>query len=370
MTRRRLLVLATCALFVAIGAWSPGPVASADLPARLSDAEFWKLVQDFSEPNGFFRSDNLVSNEDTFQYVIPDLQRVVKAGGVYLGVGPDQNFTYITALRPRMAFITDIRRGNLHAHLMYKALIEMSPDRAEFLSRLFSRKRPAGLGAASTAEQLFGAFAMMDPSRELYDATFKAMIESIRVQHRFAISDEDVDGIAYVFSSFLAGGPFLSYSSMGFGRGGRYPTFQDLQMATDAQGTNHAYLGTEESYRALRAMQQHNLIVPVVGNFAGSKALRAIGAYVRGHRASVTTFYTSNVEQYLFQDQVWPEFADNVAALPLDETSMFIRSCFNSCSQPGSRFRAVTLLDAIPALLKDVQAGRVRTYWDVLSRRR
>lgn len=370
MTRRRLLAAATCALFVAIGAWAPSRVASVDLPAKLSDAEFWKLVQDFSEPNGFFRSDNLVSNEDTFQYVIPELQRVVKPGGVYLGVGPDQNFTYITALKPKMVFITDIRRGNLHVHLMYKALIEMSPDRAEFLSRLFSRKRPAGLGPGSSAEQLFGAYAMVAPSREQYEATLKAMVDALRVQHNFAITDDDVDGIAYVFSSFLAGGPFLSYSNMGFGRGGRYPTFQDLQMATDAGGTNHAYLGSEESYRTLRALQQNNLIVPIVGDFAGPKALRAVGAYVRERRATVTTFYTSNVEQYLFQDQVWAEFAENVGTLPLDETSTLIRSCFNSCSPPGARFRAVTLIDSIPGLLRDVKAGRVGTYWDVLSRRR
>ena len=38
--------------------------AAADtLPARLTDEEFWKLIEDLSEPNGYFRSDNLLSNE-------------------------------------------------------------------------------------------------------------------------------------------------------------------------------------------------------------------------------------------------------------------------------------------------------------------
>ena len=147
LLRRRVLLAATLALAVSVGAWSPGQVqapATAILPSRLTDGEFWRLIEDISEPNGFFRSENLVSNEDTFQFVIPDLQRIVKPNGVYLGVGPDQNFTYIVALRPRIAFITDVRRGNLHLHLMYKALFELSADRAEFLSRLFSRGvRPA-----------------------------------------------------------------------------------------------------------------------------------------------------------------------------------------------------------------------------------
>ena len=102
-------------------------------------------MTDFSEPNGFFRSDNFLSNEVEYQWVIPTLTSTLGTGGVYLGVGPEQNFTYIVALRPKLAFIVDIRRGNLHEHLLYKAFIEMSADRAEFLSRLFARKQPADL---------------------------------------------------------------------------------------------------------------------------------------------------------------------------------------------------------------------------------
>src|SRR6186997_1494954 len=39
------------------------PVAAAALPQRLSDRDFWQLSTDLSEPNGSFRSDNLLSNE-------------------------------------------------------------------------------------------------------------------------------------------------------------------------------------------------------------------------------------------------------------------------------------------------------------------
>src|SRR6185436_4846407 len=123
------------------------PAAAPTIPARLTDDQFWRLSTEFSEPNGYFRSENLVSNEHTFQYVIPALKKQTRPGGVYLGVAPDQNFTYILATQPRIAFIVDIRRGNLLQHLMYKALIELSADRAEFVSRLFSKKRPAALRA-------------------------------------------------------------------------------------------------------------------------------------------------------------------------------------------------------------------------------
>src|SRR5215467_12498635 len=126
------------------------PAAVEPLPSHLSDQEFWKLSNDISEPNGFFRSENLVSNEHTFQYVVPALEKTVKPGGVYLGVAPDQNFTYMLAVRPEIAFIVDIRRGNLLEHLMYKAIIELSADRADFLAMLFSKPRPAGLAPGAT----------------------------------------------------------------------------------------------------------------------------------------------------------------------------------------------------------------------------
>src|SRR6186713_2079940 len=80
------------------------------LPDRLDDSTFWAMVNDLSEPGGYFHSDNFVSNELGFQYVITDLLSTVGTGGVYVGVGPDQNFTYVAALKPRIAFIVDIRR--------------------------------------------------------------------------------------------------------------------------------------------------------------------------------------------------------------------------------------------------------------------
>src|SRR4029077_4876821 len=132
-----------------------------EFPSKLSDSVFWKLVTDYSESNGFFRSDNFVWDETTHQGGITDLLRTTKPGGVYLGVGPDQNFTYIVALKPKIAFIFDIRPQNMQEHLLYKAVIELSASRADFLSRLFSRPRPPGLDTAATADVLLNAYAAM-----------------------------------------------------------------------------------------------------------------------------------------------------------------------------------------------------------------
>lgn len=322
-----------------------------------------------SEPDGYFRSDNLVSNEDTFQFVIPDLQRVVKPGGVYVGVGPDQNFTFIANVKPAIVFIPDIRRGNLHMHLMYKVLMEESVDRADFLARLFSRKRPAGLSAATSPDRLFAAFADVEPSKTLLDDTRQLIRTSLKKRHAFALNEIDDAGIDYILGNFFTAGPFLQYSSAPVGRT-RYPSFAELQMATDATGLARAYLATEENYRAVRDLERRNLIVPLVADFGGPKTFRAIGAWVRERKATVTTLYTSNVEQYLFQDQKWDDFAGNVASLPLDETSTLIRSCFNMCLSPVPGSRVLMLLDSMPAMIRDHQAGMIGTYPDVLTRRR
>ncbi len=187
------------------------PVES--LPARLTDQEFWALSTAMSEPNGFFRSENLVSNEHTFQYVVPALQQSAKPGGVYLGVAPDQNFTYMLATRPAIAFIVDIRRGNLLEHLMYKAILELSADRAEFLSRLFARKRPANIGPKSSVTDLFRAFDQISTTEGLYRQNLGDIETHLTKRHGFALSAEDLQQLEGIYFSFFWDGPNIRYSS-------------------------------------------------------------------------------------------------------------------------------------------------------------
>ena len=209
---RRKAVIALIAVLGLVGGFrscrqGPNmPVSAESLPASLSDETFWRLVTDFSEPNGFFRSDNFLSNEVEYQWVIPTLTSTLEAGGVYLGVGPEQNFTYIVALRPKLAFIVDIRRGNLHEHLLYKAFIEMSADRAEFLSRLFARKQPADLPASADIEQLMTAYQHEEASPALFDQNLQAAKDWLVKHHSFGLSDEDLSGLEYVYKAFYDGG--------------------------------------------------------------------------------------------------------------------------------------------------------------------
>src|SRR5438105_14080590 len=128
MPDRRVTLYASvgCILFITAIVITGSPYQVADsLPREISDDAYWKMVADYSEDSGSFRFEYM-SNELQFQYVIPRLKEGRKAGGVYVGVGPEQNFTYIAALQPKIVFICDIRRQNMIEHLIYKALFEMS----------------------------------------------------------------------------------------------------------------------------------------------------------------------------------------------------------------------------------------------------
>jgi len=316
---------------VLVLAGTRGLGAAADtLPDRLTDDAFWRLSTELSEPGGEFRSDNLLSNELYYPEVIGPLVRQVKSASVYVGVGPEQNFNYMVAIKPKMAFIADIRRGNLHTQLMYKALFEMSTDRADFVSRLFTQPRPHRLTPDASVKDIIDQYWVIPTSAEsVYRKNLQAITDHLtKSPHHLPLGQEDLDGIGQVYFNFYWYGLPITYnsSSNGGGFGGSMANYASLMLATDTDGVSRSFLATDEGFRFMKDLESRNLVVPVVGNFGGPKALRAVGRYVRDHGAMVSAFYLSNVEQYLSQDGIWDKFCANVASMPLDATSTFIRS--------------------------------------------
>jgi len=226
---------------------------------------------------------------------------------------------------------------------MYKALFEMSADRAEFLSRLFSRPRPAGVSASSTVEQLFAALATSTATEARYRDNLNAVTNWLTAKHGLPLSADDLIGIDYVYrTAFFADGPTLNYQLTGQGRGGGRgigtPTYAELMAMDDGKGLQRSYLASEDSFAFIKALEANNLLVPVVGDFGGPKALRAVGRYARENGVTIGAFYVSNVEQYLRDDGKWDAFCANVASMPLDRNSTFIRSLRGGSGQaPGRR---------------------------------
>ena len=370
-SRHRILVAAVLAFCIFLGIARPAE----ELPRQLSDETFWKLVTDFSEEGGSFISDNFVSNERLFQYVLSDLQQDRASGGAYLGVGPEQNFTYIVALKPKIAFIFDIRRQNMIEHLMYKALFELSADRAEFVSRLFSRPQTAGLSKDTSVMALFDTFGEIAPDPDMYQKTLRDIKDRLINDHGFKLTAVDETSLEYVFNAFYTGGPRLAYTRTN--PFGVMPSYEELMTEVDNQGEQRSYLATEENFATMREFEKNNLVVPLVGDFAGTTAIRSAGTYLKEHNTAVTAFYTSNVEQYLFRTgDSWKRFYVNVSTLPIEPQSVFIRSVVKTRSGEFSPIPMIrpgysqleTTLSSIAVLLAAFESEMIHSYEDIIYR--
>lgn len=287
------------------------------LPAQLTDAEYWKMITDFSEPGGSFHLEIITSNETSYQSIMPELLRAVKPGGAYFGVGPEQNFTYVAALQPKIAFIFDVRRDMMLEHLMYKSVFEMSANRVEFVSNLFARPVPAQLTDASSVQAIFQSFSRIPAETPLAEARLKDILTRLKTGHRFTLSATDESRIRTIYLTFVREG-VLNFSSSFLS-----PGYAGLMTTADRNGKNWSFLATRENYDRVRTMHQKNLIVPLVGDFGGTKALRMAGQYLRDHGAVLNVFYLSNVEDYIAG--VWTQYVSNIASLPMDASSVLVR---------------------------------------------
>ena len=320
------LVLASSAPSAAFAQTAPR------LPDRLSDADFWALVDSISEPGGYFQiQDNFTSNEREIGQIFTMLRDRGVRGNVYMGVGPEQNLTYIASIRPQMAFIVDIRRQAVMQHLMFKAIFEMAPDRAEFISILFSKPRPPGVDSSTTIQNMWEAFWLVTSDSTMWRTNYARVVDLLTKTHAFRITPPEIEQLKWVFDAFFTYGPTITTRSGsggggGGGGGGSQSTFADLTgYSNDDSGTPRSFLSSEENYAYVKDLHARNLVVPVSGDFAGPKAIRSIGAWLKSNGGVVSAFYVSNVEQYLFRESKHVQFYDNVATLPINDESVFIR---------------------------------------------
>ncbi|HXV87241.1 MAG TPA: hypothetical protein VD793_11100 [Gemmatimonadales bacterium] len=345
--------------------------AGGQLPSRLEPAQFAALVERLSEPGGFFDTDNLVSNEDSYLHAVTGLRRLGVRGGVYIGVGPDQNFSYIAALGPAMAFMVDIRRDNLLEHLLFKAAFARSRSRVEYLGLLLGRPAPAdtaGWGARGLDEVLrYMSGGPDSAAAQRARRVLRAAIRSFGVP----LSGQDLATIGRFHDTFIQRGLDLRLTTFGRPERRDYPTYRELLRQTDLEGRPANFLVRESDFLLVKSLQDRNLVVPLVGDFAGAHALRALGRYLEERGGLVSAFYTSNVEQYLMGGGGFEAFAANLAALPHHQHSVIIRSYFpygRPHPQAVAGYLSVQLLQRVTDLLADVRQGGYRGYHDLVTR--
>jgi hypothetical protein len=343
------------------------PQAAVNLDVTIE--QFGNFIEKWSEPEGYFDSDNFISNETSYLHVLDQLQTQVKPGGIYLGVGPDQNFSYIVHTRPMMAIITDIRRQNMLEMLWYKALFAMASNRLEFVSLLVSREVPR-IRADAQLEQILRAVDESRTDARLFQKNLAAVDSLLVDKYKLRLSASDLMKIDSVYRTFWDEGLRLRFSSIGRNNAANYPTLEEMLLETDRQGRQQSYLSSEVLFQQLKRFQAENRLIPIVGDFAGPSALKAVGAFLKSNGLRVSTFYTSNVEFYLFNTPSWPRFVGNLRAMPFSEDAVFIRSYFgNGPRHPLNvrGHRSTSLTKPVGPFFADYDARRLDEYWDLVK---
>ncbi|NIN71438.1 MAG: hypothetical protein GTO46_05815 [Gemmatimonadetes bacterium] len=339
-----------------------------------ADSSFARLIERLSEPGGYFDTDNLISNERSYLHVVGALEELGVRGGAYIGVGPDQNFSYIAAVLPEIAFIVDIRRDNLLQHLMFKALFALTRNRFEYLCLLHGRPVPddieswAGRGIDEIVDYIDTTAAGPD----LAETVLSRVVDRARA-FGYPLSESDLETIRRFHTMFIWEGLSLRFQSHGRRPRPYYPTYRQLLLERDLGGRQASYLADEGAFQFVKSLQQRDLIIPVVGDFAGRHALRAVGEYLRERGTRVSAFYTSNVEQYLMRGGTFDRYTRNLAQLPRSENSVIIRSFFGGNfgylhpqAVPG--YYSVQLLQRIEDMLSYQTSGGRLSYLDLVTR--
>jgi hypothetical protein len=286
-------------------------------------------------------------------------------------VGPDQNFSYIAATRPAVAFIIDVRRDNLLLHLLFKALFEISETRADYLSHLFARKLrpPPDQWRSAPLEKIV---AQIDNAQAAADDILQKQVASQVASFGMALSPQDVATIRRFHQTFIDAGLSLKFQSYGRAPRSYYPSYRELLFESDREGRRANFLASEEDYQFVRRLQMRDAIIPVVGNLSGPSALAAVGKAIRDRGITVSAFYVSNVELYLFQNGVFAHYADTLAGMPHNAHSVLIRSIFSgpgvwSLPDTAPGYASASVVQPMDEFIADYRGRKYLTYEGLIS---
>lgn len=345
-----------------------------DEKARRDD--FAELTSRLSEKAGYFGSDNLISNELSYQHVLGKLSKMNISGGAYLGVGPDQNYTYIAQIKPRIAIMVDIRRDAVLQHLLYKSLMMMSRNRFEYLSLLFARPLPkdARKWADRPIRDIVDYFDRTPLDQKLADK-LKEDVHKKLATFNVTLSQRDLETIDEIHQAFYTDCLEVRYTIRDRPTGRFFPAYRDILLEKDLDGRHRNYLANEADFQVIKSLHDRNLIIPITADLSGQKGVKAVGDFLKEIGEKVSAFYVSNVEFYLWRYDTMPRFVENLKSLPIDEKSVIIRSYFNYAyytaphPQTIDNYFSVQILQTIDSMLKDYSADGYNSYYDLATRR-
>lgn len=194
-------------------------------------------------------------------------------GGGYVGVGSDQAYLFIGWQRPEFAWLADYDTAVVATHRVYAALFAAAPSPDAFIALL----HPAGVSAA--VEAIEEAY---EPPQSRRLAAF------FRRNRRFL---------------------WLRISKL----------HRELM-----RSETPSYLTDAEVYDAVRERVVSGRVRPMVANLHDTVALQGIAAAAMELEVPIRVLYLSNAEEYW--DAYPPAFVSNALALPIDESSLILRT--------------------------------------------
>ncbi len=343
-------------------------------PVKLS--EFGALSARLSEKAGYFGSDNLVSNELSYLHPLGKLKEMNVTGGVYIGVGPDQNYSYIAQIKPKLVLQVDIRRDAQLQHLLYKALFMMASSRVEYLSYLCARPLPkdSKKWSEKTIRDLVEYFDRTPQDPKLVEKLKADVLKKVQ-SFGMDLQPRELETIAEIHHAFYEDCLEVRYTIRDRNTGRFFPAFRELLLEKDLDGNYRNYMANEADWLVLKQLHDQNKIVPVTADLSGVKAIREIGAYLKEINEKVCAFYVSNVEFYLWRYNTFDKWVDNLKALPIDAKSVIIRSYFNYAyytnphPQTIDNSFSVQLLQTIESLIQDQAERGYDSYYEMATRR-
>ena len=349
------------------------PSATSVTPATAPPAiaPFRELVTTLSEADAHFFSDNYVSNETSYLQVAPQLAKTARRGRAYIGVGPEQNFTYIALTRPTIAFVVDIRRENMLLHLLYKSIFDEATTRSHFLSLLVGRPYEATSAPAADAAlaAVISHAERVAPDEAKFSASHQRMVERIETTYGIPLDAADKKTLETTHRAFFAGQLDIRFE-LHSKSGRKYPSLRELLAALDPEGKALGFLAHEDDFRFIQAMQKEHRLIPLVGDFAGDRAMPGVAAYLTQRSIKVSTFYVSNVEQYLLEPKVWRSWMRNVAAMPVDSESLFVRCYLDQGRRHPQQMkghRTATILQRVDDFKAHQEKKPYGTFWALVS---
>jgi hypothetical protein len=244
----------------------------------------------------------------------------------------------------------------------------------DFLSKLLSRPLDAKApGANDSIDTIISYFSSVTPSKNVYTANLAAIRKAIIEDFQFPLSAADQGDLEYIYVNFFNRGFNIGFDMDGPGgrRYGRLPNLKEILSQRDLNNKQGNFLAVTDDYNFVRDMHKRNMIIPIVGDFAGKKALAQIAAYLRKNKYTLTVFYLSNVEIVLMEwngSDMFADFVENVKKMPFHDKSLLIRSTFAYYGHPTTLpgYALCTMLQSLPVFLNDFDQGKYPTYRNLI----